>query len=83
MAPEERERAALNAERLLYPLHSNKRPDRLRSASGRPIADQMLDLADLFTALHPKFWRVVGSYPFKAIYGEFLRADPPVRASIS
>jgi hypothetical protein len=66
MAPEERERAALNAERLLYPLHSNKRPDRLRSPSGQPVADQMLDLADLFTSLHPKFWRVVGSYPFKA-----------------
>lgn len=67
MAPEGRERAAFNAERLLFPLHSNKRPDRLLSPSGQPIADQMLDLADLFTALHPKFWRVVGSYPFKSL----------------
>ncbi len=66
MAPEGRERAAFNAERLLFPLHSNKRPDRLRSPSGQHIADQLLDLADLFTALHPKFWRVVGSYPFKS-----------------
>lgn len=57
---------ALNAERLLYPLRSNKRPDRLRPPSGQPIIDQMLDLAHLFTALHPKLWRVVGSYPFKA-----------------
>lgn len=55
----------VNAERLRYSLLSNKRPDRLQPPSGQPIIDQMLDLAHLFTALHPKLWRVVGSFPFK------------------
>lgn len=41
----------VNAERLLYPLASKKRPDRLRPPSGQLIIDQMLDLAHLIYRL--------------------------------